>query len=338
MTTSTEMGRNWSAILLAALLLTAVVVGAVEWRYRKLGLFPTVLDDKDLWAQERARLAAAGERGVALIGTSRMVFGIDPKRLKARLGNYQPIMLAINGAYPLATLDELANDENFRGIVIVDVDVEGLSRRFYDMQQPYITHYHQDFGPSRAVHRRLLTQWQRRMVVADPTYGLIAMLQRRFFAQLPPQPRYAEILPNRAGALDFQRIDPEPLRAHFANMKRAGLAAGPAETPEAWLANLRPLRLAVGKIQARGGQVLFFCSPTRGEHLALDLAAYPRDKYWDQAEAILGAPTVYADDLPIIRALAAPDGSHVDRRDRDQLTDGLFEAMQQRLKLKPPAI
>ncbi len=334
MTTISTTTRNWTAIVIGALLLSTLAVSLVEWRYRQLGVIPTVLDDKDLWAQERARLAAARDRGVALIGTSRMLFGIDPKRLKARLANYQPVMLAVNGAYPLATLDDLANDERFRGVVIVDVDAEGLSRRFYDMQQPQIDHYHQDYGPSRALHRRILTQWQRRMVIADPNYGLVAMLQRRLFAQPPPQPRYAVVQPNRAGALDFQRIDPEPLRVHFAKMKREGLKINIPDTPEKWLADLQPVQTAVKKIQARGGQVLFFCSPTRGEHLAADLEGYPRALFWDQAQAMIGAPMVYADDLPIIRALSAPDGSHVDAKDRDQLTDGLYQAMRERLKLE----
>jgi hypothetical protein len=333
MTTMPTSSKNWFVILISAFALAALAVAAVEMRYRKHGLLPSVLDDKDLWAQERQRLASAGDRGVALIGTSRMLFGIDPKRLKARLGNYQPIMLAVNGAYPLATLDELANDASFRGIVIIDVDAEGLSRRFYDMQQPQIDHYYKDFGPSRALHRRILTQWQRRMVVADPSYGLVAMLQRRLFGQAPPQPRYAVVQPNRAGALDFQRIDPEPLRAHFANMKREGLKISPPDKPEKWLADLQPIQTAVKKIQDRGGQVMFFCSPTRGEHLAADLIGYPRQQYWDQAAQIIGAPMVYADDVPIIRALNAPDGSHVDAKDRDQLTDGLYQAMRERLRL-----
>lgn len=320
-------------ILMGAVVLAAAAVAAVEWRYRKLGVVPTVLDDKDLWSQERDRLKAAGDRAVALVGTSRMIFGIDPKRLKARLGNYQPIMLAIDGAYPLATLDELADDPGFRGIVIVDVNAEGLARRFYYMQQAHIAHYHQEFGPSRALHRRLLTQWQRRMVVADPHYGLVAMLQRRLFSQPPPQPRYAVVMPNRAGMLDFQRIDPEPLRAHFARAKREGIQAEYAGPPEQWLAGLYPIRDAVRKIQARGGQVLFFCPPTRGEHQQIELEAYPRASYWDRAEAIIGAPMVYGDDLPIVRALSTPDGSHVDARDRAQLTDGLYEAMRQHLRL-----
>lgn len=327
--------RPWLAIILGATVLAALAITAVEWRYRRLGVLPTVLDDKDLWAQERARLAAAGDRGVALIGASRMLYGIDPKRLKRLLGSYQPIMLAVNGAYPLATLDDLADDAQFRGIVIVDINAEGLAHRFYGMQTPYVAHYHQDFGPARALHRRVLTQWQRRMVVADPSYGLVAMVQRRLFSQPPPQPRYAFVMPNRAGALDFQRIDPEPIRAHFARDKRAGIQANYAGTPEQWLAGLKYVRAAVQKIQARGGQVLFFCTPTRGEHLEIELAAYPRASYWDRAEAVLGAPMVYADDLPEVRALNLPDGSHVDARDRAQLTDGLYQAMRTKLQLQP---
>ena len=44
---------------------------------------------------------------------------------------------------------------------------------------------------------------------------------------------------------------------------------------------------------------------------------------------------VYADDLPEVRALNLPDGSHVDARDRAQLTDGLYQAMRTKLQLQP---
>jgi hypothetical protein len=173
-------------------------------------------------------------------------------------------------------------------------------------------------------------------VVADPSYGLIAMLQRRFFAQAAPQPRYAVIAPNRAGALDFSRIDPTPLANHFARGQWEDLKNNPSPTPAQWLANIAPLRTWVSQIQARGGQVLFFCTPTGGDHALADELAYPRRMYWDQLTASLGAPAVFADDVALLKDIPTPDGSHVDARDRDRLSDGLAQAIAENLRLSAP--
>jgi hypothetical protein len=307
-------GAQWRWLYLASVLLACGFVGLAEWHYRR-------------------RLRSAGDRGVALLGTSRMLFGVDPKRLKARLPGYQPIMLAINGEYPMAALRDLAADNSFRGVVVVDTDAAGLRLLYREMQQPHVAHFRAGFGPSRALHRRILTQWQRRMVVADPSYGLISAIQRRLFQQPPPQVRYVNVAPNRAGALDFGLIDPAPLAAHFAQMQWDGLKLVPPPPPQQWLAELAPVALWVKQIQARGGKVLFFSTPTSGEHRRADDAGYPRDLYWDKAASVLGAPMVCADDVPLLRGIPTKDGSHVDQRDRDRLTDGLAIAIHEKLHL-----
>lgn len=325
--------RTWLLIGATACALATGVTLAFERHHRAQGVRPTVLDDQDLWAQERGRLARHGAQAIALLGTSRMVYGIDPRHLRARLPGHRPVMLAINGTYPMAALRDLAQDEGFNGIVIVDTDAAGLRDEYRELQQPHVEHFHQGFGPSRAVHRRVLTAWQRRAVVADPNYGALAAVQRALFGQPAPQVRYAVTGADRAGALDFTRVDPRPVAEHFARERRALLQRQPAPPPEVWRRSLAPVAGWVRAIQARGGQVLFFGMPTSGGQRDADEAAYPRALYWDRIEAAVGAPVVHADDLPPLAGLQTPDGSHVDGRDRARLTDGLVLALSQRLRL-----
>src|SRR6185295_19173605 len=81
-------------------------------------------------------------RAVALLGASRIEFGVDPELLSHELGGRPVAMLAVNGRYPLAALRELADDPSFIGLAIVGVDARGMQRRHWDMQQSYFDHYH----------------------------------------------------------------------------------------------------------------------------------------------------------------------------------------------------
>lgn len=49
-------------------------------------------------------------------------------------------MLAVNGNYPLAALRALAEDRDFAGLVVVDIDARGLSRQHWEMQQSWVAH------------------------------------------------------------------------------------------------------------------------------------------------------------------------------------------------------
>ncbi len=328
---TTRRARSWLAVFGTATVASLLIVGGVEIHYRAQGVPPTVLDDADLWSQERARLARAGARSIALLGTSRTVFGIDPQRLQSHWPDRKVVMLALNAAYPMATLRDLALDPDFKGWAVVETDAAGLRSSLREMQQPQINHYHRQFGPARALNRRLLSYWQVRMVTADPTYGALASLQRALTGNTV-QVRYAVIAANRAGQLDFRRADAAGLAAHFAQGREQQAVLDPPPPPSQWRADLAPVTQWVNLIQARGGKVLFFAAPTSGRLRIADELAYPNQAYWATLEALVGAPAVHANHLPELRDLATPDGSHVDRRDRGRLTDALAAVLRDRFQ------
>lgn len=331
---SISKNRNhWLLTFAIAACCCIALCTVVELHRRAQGHLPTVRDDLDLWALERARVDQPGKNAIAILGTSRILYGLDPDTLALALPGKVPVMLAVNGAYPVAALTNLARDVNFTGTALVDVDARGLSRYYRDMQQAQVRRFTTGVGPSAALHRRILSQWQAKLLLGDADLGLVPTLTRLFFKAAPPQPRHATIAPNRAGRLDFQHPNTNvaAMAANFAAGVLADYSEHPPPIPDQWLAELDDVAKDIQAIRARGGHVVFFCSATSGAHLAADQKGYPRAQYWDRFASEIaqanGASAIYAVDIPEIAALQLPDSSHIDQRDRAAFTAAVADLL-----------
>lgn len=328
-TTKHHTANHWLLTFFIAALSCVILCSLIELHRRAQGHLASVRDDLDLWALERARVNAAGPNAIAILGTSRILYGLDPDVLARALPGKVPVMLAVNGTYPLAALSDLARDTGFTGTALVDIDARGLSRYYRDMQQAQVRRFNDGVGPSAAVHRRLLSVWQANLLLGDAELGLMPTVIRVVFGAAPPQPRHATIAPNRAGSLDFQypNINTSAMAANFTAGVLADYQDHPPPPAPLWLAELDPLVDNIRAIHARGGHVVFFCSATSGAHLIADQKGYPRAQYWDRFAREIAEPNqaraIYALDIPAIAALRLPDGSHIDQRDRAAFSEAI---------------
>ncbi len=325
--------RHWLWTWLLALGLAAATLSLVERHWRALGYQPNVLDSMQLWSLHRDRVYGDKPIPLVLLGASRIEFGIDPLVLGKRLPGYRPVMLAINGTYPMATLHDLANDPAFRGVVICDVESNGLLGAYRSMQQPYVDYYHTQWTPSWRWHRRMLSWWQQHALIADPRFGVLASLRHKWVGGQPFRDyvRYSE---NRSGGLNYQLTDVEGAKRHFAETVENNIANLPEHGPASWQAGLAPVFDDVRRIQARGGQVIFYESPIRGLQNEVMERVYPRDQYWQRFSAASPAPVLSAHDVPALMAFPLPDDSHLDARDRAAYTQVLADELLKRELLR----
>jgi hypothetical protein len=316
------MDRSWPKAWIAALLACAFVAGGYEWLLRSRGYAPTVQDDADLWSMQYDRLKRS-PNAIALLGASRIEFSVDPAQLSRELGGRTVAMLAVNGKYPLATLRALADDEHFKGLIIVGIDARGMQRKHWDMQQEYIDHYRRRWTLARRVHRSILTWVQERIVISRASFALTNLVERLITNDGLPRNDHVVVHADRAGLVDYRH--PDLARTHA--MRVTGLKAyyrdNPPVAPDAWLADLATVSAWIRRIESRGGQVVFFREPVSDESLQLDEANFPRDQYWD-AYARLSPATLI--DFRDIRALATfdlPDTSHIDGTDVPRFTTAI---------------
>lgn len=321
--------RGWLVAWALALALAALALAATERHWRAAGYEPTVIDSPQLWSQQRDRVYGDTPRPLVLLGASRMEYGVDPQVLREALPRYRPVMLAVNGLYPLAVLRDLAQDPAFRGVVLCDIESHGLLREYVDLQQPWVSYFHRHWTPSWDLHRRLLTQWQRLALIANPDFGAMATL-RRAFGAAPPFRNYVAYHADRSGDIDYRKADPEGIKRHFAETVEGNIARMPHRPPAQWLADIAPVFDWVRAIQARGGEVIFYESPTLGLTRSINDRLYPRADYWDQFAAASPAPVISANTLPTLADTPLPDDSHIDYRDKAAYTRALAKVLLER--------
>ncbi len=316
---------------LIALIIALVVAGStlfgIERHWRNRGYTPIIVDAHDLWSLQRAKASSSTLRPLVFLGASRTLYAIDRDTVRARLPQLEPVMLAMDGRYPLATLRDLAADENFRGIVVCDIDAAGFAAPSLEMQKPAVDFYRHDFSPSRAVHRLLLNHWQLKAVIARSDFSLLRTTVRWWNGEGEPFRPYQWLDRRRFGSIDYERGDRDAQKRELVrNLERFGGHLPHIPFAE-WWPQVEAANIWVRKIQARGGEVIFYAAPTSGQRRWAEEDWFPRAEYWDKMVASTTAKTLLALDVPTLRDFPLPDDSHVDYRHKPAYTKALLDAL-----------
>jgi hypothetical protein len=328
------MDRSWLKAWIAALLACALVAGGYEWLLRSRGYAPTVQDDMDLWSIQYDRLKLSPD-AIALLGASRIAFGVDPTLLSRELGGRPVAMLAVNGRYPLGALRALADDQHFKGLVIVGIDARGMQRKHWDMQQEYLDHYRRRWTLARRIHRLLLTRVQEHLVLARSSFSLVNIVERMIAGVGMPLNEHVVVHADRVGLVDYRHPDLAWTHAKRVIDLTEYYRDHPPEPAESWLSDLAIVSGWIKRIEDRGGQVVFFREPASGESLELDEANFPRSRYWDAYARTSPAALIDFRDVPELTTFELPDTSHIDGTDVPRFTIALANALKRRGLARP---
>ncbi len=321
-TSSSDMMR-WLGAGFLALLVWAVGVMAYERYLRSTGHLPTVVDTHQLWAQQRSRVY--DDQALVFIGASRTLYGIDLDTVEAMVPQSDAVMLALNGRYPLATLQALAEDADFAGTLLVDVDARGLTRYNWDAQAESNRYFADEWTPSWSVHRWLLSPLQRHWVLLNSRLGWLPMSKSGLKIAPTPFVAHDSLSARREGYLDFARVDAARLAQVFTADLERELEKHPPPPAGAWLNKLAPVKDWVSRIEARGGRVIFFVPPVSGYQSTLVDAAYPRGLYWRRfIDEYQLRGWHFLDDDGLLSEIHLPDDSHVDASQKGAYTQWLL--------------
>ncbi len=323
------MDHSWLKAWIAALLVCALLVGGYEWLLRSRGYAPTVQDDMDLWSMQYDRLKLSPD-AIALLGASRIAFGVDPTILSRELGGRPVAMLAVNGKYPLAALRALADDEHFRGLVIVGIDARGMQRKHWDMQQEYLDHYRRRWTLARRIHRSLLTWVQERLVFARSSFSLVNVAERLIAGVGMPRREHIVVHADRVGLVDYHHPDLAWTHAKRVIDLEEYYRDNPPDAADVWLSDMATVSKWIVRIKNRGGRVVFFREPASGESLQMDEANFPRKLYWDAYARTSPAALIDFRDVPALTTFELPDTSHIDGTDVPRFTAALADLLKAR--------
>jgi hypothetical protein len=326
--------QPWGGMLVAATLLALLFLGGWEWYWRGYGVLPSYRDDSGLWSIQRRRIDATGQNSTVIVASSRSFFDIQLP-IWQRLSGQRPIQLAIVGTSPLFALEDLADDQSFRGHVLVgvapDIFFSGYEYRkgwltylrhqspsdrigkwlSMHIVEPYFAFYDEDFALFTLLRRQSwpLRPGREAHMAVRKLSNTDADRNNRMWSKLESDPGYCALM-RRIWAQDFN--DPPPTPAEAAENRR---------TLDTQIARAVA---AVAKLRGRGVPVLFLREPSAGEYLAYERREFPRAKTWDVLLAKTGAPGIHFEDYPELQGFNMPEWSHIAGVDADRFTAALY--------------
>lgn len=318
------------------LVLTLVVAGiaAWEWQMRALGLTTEDLDDsKSHWAVERRKVGGPEDDGVVIIGSSRILWDSNLDVWQEMTGR-RPIQLALPGTNPRQFLEDFANDESFRDLLVVGVTPDIYFGDWPGIAQfAGLTKFWRDETPSQRFGHRLEMVLQRQFAFLDGAYSLRTLVDR-----LPVRDREGvrgpvrdvwkiwDAGPDRQYYLWSRILTDERLREH------ARWVWGPFDgkrMPADEIARaIEQSQRDVARIRAHGGDVVFVRAPSAGLYYQHELQALPRSKTWEPLLRETGAFGIHFEDYPAMQNLEVPEWSHLSRDSAVKFTRAYVAVLQ----------
>lgn len=328
----------WRGLLTAALVLT--VIGTVAWEIsaRARGYAPTLNDTTDLWADRRE---AVQPDSLVIVGDSRPLFDLDLDELEKGLGQ-RPVQLALAGSCAFPILEELINDESFRGTVICSI-VPGM---FFAPGGPLLKNandalhrYRERTVAQRASHHLGMFLEERIAFMKQEDLVLAKLLERvpvpnRANSYLPPAlPPYFQTLDReRRTRMTESAATPGPLQDRikhgwiplftpppFPDYTPKEVLEGMARTVEERFGKTAAL---VKTLEARGGKIVFVRFPHSGPLKELEDKGTPRSGAWTRLMQETGAPNIYYSDHPEL-VYDCPEWSHLSAEQSVEFTQRL---------------
>jgi len=308
-------GRTWCLTILAGL----AAVSALEATARAKGVTPSWSVGSESWSVEAAEL---GPRDVAIIGTSRILSGVEPEALSRRMGR-PAHQLAINATSMLPVLEWLAAREDFEGLVLADVTPrlefqEGFDR--HAAAERFVRDFRDYFrSPARRLDSPLSRFVQTHLACRSPGFALLAPYRDRHASGGRLDRMTVE--GTRFVRLEFRKDAGDPGEKEVQPASAA--PAGPAEL-EVLFTRFATAARAIGR---RGGRVVFLYMPVSGRLAVAEERDFPRVIYWDRLVAAAGAEAVHFKDMPELAYFTCPDGEHLDGPDAARFTEALASVL-----------
>lgn len=340
--------QPWGRILLGAFVLFAVLIGVWEWYWRAWGAAPGYYNSNAEWAQQRRRIDHGEGNKTVLIGSSRVLFDVQLP-VWEKLTGERPIQLALEGTTPLVTMEDLADDPNFTGRLLVGVAPDlffsgfayrGDALKYFKKEtpsqrignwlsrksiEPYFAFFDEDFALPKVLKRQ---NWPARSGVAD---------------RLDVRKLRVSEADRNTHMWDKLVVD-----AHYRDLARSIWAQhlnGPPppdmDTPEKAAKVIdKQIQRAVDalvKLRARGVKVVFVRPPDAGPYRAFDDRVFPRAQTWDVLLSKTGAPGIFFSDYPELSAFDPPEWSHLKFTDAQSFTAALVPLVERGFAENAPA-
>ena len=325
------------------------LIGATENYIRFKGGEPDVRDTAELWASQRARVSSIGDDALILVGSSRIQLDLDLDTLATSTGK-RPVQLAIDGSPFIDVLENLANDRNLAGTVLVSTTLPKLAGGGNaQREKKWINIYEKEYKNLWFPQKEQILKAKLQSVSA--LYANILPLDKlvpRLLASEKLQNIYLKTQPSRERNADYslvkmpdfylQRVErnlgyPLPAEAYesYESYQRTVIRIANENYKEF---NADPLRFnrvksAIKKLQQRDVIVVIARFPMSGLVEGISDIRFPKD-IWDKVISDLDVISIDCRDYAQL-AYQLPDGSHLDITQKPDFTHKFSEILMQEI-------
>lgn len=327
---------------LLALAVAAIFLIGLELYWRGQGYELSYNNNEAQWADKRAEVYQPAEKTTVFIGSSRIKFDLDIPTWERTTGE-QAVQLALEGTSPRQILNDLADDKNFRGKLVVDV-TEGL---FFapdgtrpDNRANESIAYYRKISPTQRFGFQVNRLMESAFVFLDSKqFSVKALLDD---LPLPPRPgvfmypafpkKFVTVAFNGQTTMTDAFVADTSMRNKMIGiwMRFGGSASSQGVGGDTLRGIMAGTKTAVAKIQARGGKVVFVRTPSSGGVLAAETTQYPRALYWDRLLSETGCQGIHFQDYPAMAHFECPEWSHLAVADGKAFTGELAGILKQK--------
>ena len=327
--------QPWGPIALAAAILFLAMVGAWEGYWRDFGVTPSYRNTNGQWAKERRRIDAGEGGSTVLIGSSRMLFDVQLPVWEELTGE-RPIQLAMEGTSAMPTLDDLANDANFTGRLLIDITPLGFFAT-ESTRADIVPYFHRESPSDRIGTWLSMAFVEPYLAFYDPDFALATIVRRQPWPERPGAPLRA--LPRKIVNHDLDRnsrmwskIETDPAYQAIVRARWVQTFADPLppdmNTPEKAAkvidAKVARAQAAVDVLRRRGVRMVLFRPPSTGPFLDRENRLLPREKTWDLLVQRTGLPAIHFEDYAELQGYELPEWSHLSESEARRFTAALL--------------
>ena len=326
---------------LTALAVCLVLMTGWELYWRAFDVAPSYRNSEGLWAIQRRRIDRGEGNKTVLTGSSRMYFDLQLEAWETESGE-RPIQLSLEGTSPVTVMESLADDEDFRGILIVGVS-PGLFFSGFEYREKAIRRYVEE-SPAQWLGQRISMPFEPYLRFYFFDYALFTVIKRQAWPERagvkPPMEvrKLANFSADRNARL-WSRVENDPAYRELAKTIWADGFIPIEERDEEWLGQALETRAkqidravaATLKLQERGIEVVFVTNPYEGHYAVSEPMYNPRELTWDVLLARSGALGIHWEDHAELQGYWLPEWSHMSGSEADRYTKALYHLMQREL-------
>jgi hypothetical protein len=331
-------GQSLGFAAIIAVIVAVILLSGWEAYWRVNDAVPSYRNSEGLWAIQRRRINRGEGDKTVIVGSSRIFFNTHLHVWESESGE-RPIQLALEGTTPVPLMEDLADDPDFTGTLLVGV-ATGIF--FSDFQyRGDVFQHHEDESPAQWMGQRISMLVEPYLAFYHPDHSLFTVTKRQALPKrdtvfIPSDVRRLATYSKDRSARLFSKVETDEAYAERAKEIWAEeFTQGPPPTEE-FITELMASRdvemekavAATNKLQERGVEVIFVRMPSEGIYAEVEPMGYPRAENWDVLIERTGALGLHWEDHEEMQGYWLPEWSHMSGSEGDRFTKAFYNLIQ----------